>query len=183
MLKPNVRLYLIAGCLLLVFCAFRTEFEREHEKTCMSESLPVTAETVFRWTEHVCVVGAVNRDLPFRFAVDDDEIGFPENYALLDSVVQYMNAMPSVEIEVGQHLGGYTRLRRSQEFHLSHLRAQSIVAALVERGINSRRLTAVGYGTSVPIVSRDSMATMSRSERERGHESNRRTEFKILRCE
>ncbi|MBK8226487.1 MAG: OmpA family protein [Flavobacteriales bacterium] len=154
------------------------------EEASLHASCPPIARAVFRWKDRDCQVGAVNRDLRFTFAVDDDEMmAFPENNALLDSVLGFMNAVPSVELEVGQHMGGYTRLRKSQEIQLSQLRAQAIVTALADRGIEQGRLSPVGYGTSKPLISRDSIAVMDQEGKERAHGVNRRTEFKILRCE
>ena len=179
----HVRYCLLAACFLLIPDAFHIGFARGDDKGSENERGACIAEIVFRWKDRVCQKGAVNRDLRFTFAVDDDELGFSENRAPLDSVYVFMNAMPSVRLEVGQHLGGYTRLRKSQEFQLSQLRAQAIVAALTEMGVDRSRLTAVGYGTSVPLITRDSMAAMSRYEKEHAHQVNRRTEFKILSCE
>jgi OOP family OmpA-OmpF porin len=51
------------------------------------------------------------------------------------------------------------------------MRAQSVVDYLVEKGIGKQRLTAKGYGESVPVASNDT---------DEGRQQNRRTEFKVL---
>lgn len=143
---------------------------------------PPVEEDLFRWDERECRVGAINRALRFTFAVDSDEMDFPQNRLLVDSVLQFMKTIPSVELEVAQHLGGYSRLRKSQESHLTQMRAQAIVNSLIEGGISPSRLVPVGYGATQPLIGRDSIAAMDRSGKQYAHEANRRTEFKILRC-
>jgi len=53
----------------------------------------------------------------------------------------------------------------------SESRAQSVVSYLIDKGINTSRLVAFGYGESKPI---DTNST------DEGKQNNRRTEFKIL---
>jgi len=144
-------------------------------------TLPSTNE-VFHWNERCCREGAVNRELIFVFAVDDIKLDYPENSALLDTVIQFMRAMPSVELEVGQHLGGYHRMQRSQMVHLTQMRAEAIVNKLIENGIDSKRLVSRGYGDMEPLIVREEIAAMERQEKEQAHRMNRRTEFKIIRC-
>ena len=54
---------------------------------------------------------------------------------------------------------------------LSQSRAQSVRTALIERGVEESRLTAVGFGEDVPL---------DKSETESSRERNRRVEFIIL---
>ena len=54
---------------------------------------------------------------------------------------------------------------------LSQQRANSVVAALLSRGVNKSQLNAVGYGESKPIADNDTTE---------GRQKNRRTEFIIL---
>ena len=55
---------------------------------------------------------------------------------------------------------------------MSQLRADAVVRYLVDKGIDQRRLTAVGYGEEKPLASND--------DESEGREINRRVEFKIL---
>ncbi|MFZ1693677.1 MAG: OmpA family protein [Flavobacteriales bacterium] len=141
------------------------------------------ADESFRWDQRTCRIGAVNRELIFVFAVDDIKLDFPENSALFDTVLQFMRAMPSVELEIGQHLGGYHRMQRSQMVRLTQMRAEAIVNRLIANGIDSKRLVPRGYGDLQPLISREEIAAMERQEKEQAHRMNRRTEFKIIRCD
>ncbi|NNC93928.1 MAG: OmpA family protein, partial [Chitinophagales bacterium] len=53
----------------------------------------------------------------------------------------------------------------------SQYRARSVVQYLLGKGVKSERLTAKGYGETVPVASNDT---------EEGRQFNRRVEFKIL---
>jgi outer membrane protein OmpA-like peptidoglycan-associated protein len=54
---------------------------------------------------------------------------------------------------------------------LSKARANTVYQELVSNGIDAARLTATGYGDTIPIAGNDT---------EDGRSQNRRTEFKIL---
>jgi outer membrane protein OmpA-like peptidoglycan-associated protein len=65
---------------------------------------------------------------------------------------------------------------------LSQDRAQTCVDYLVSRGIQDDRLVAVGQGESMLLVSDKAINAMkTEEEKERGHQANRRTVFRILR--
>lgn len=153
------------------------------ERAVRHQSHDQQAEVLFRWDHRSCQIGAVNRELILVFALDDINMHFPENSALFDTVLQFMRAMPSVELEVGQHLGGLHRMRRSQMVRLTQMRAEAIVNRLVENGINPKRLVPRGYGDMQPLIVREEIVAMEQHEKEQAHRMNRRTEFKIIRCD
>ena len=55
---------------------------------------------------------------------------------------------------------------------LSQSRANAVKSFLASKGIDARRITAVGYGEERPLASND--------DDEEGREFNRRVEFKVL---
>ena len=116
----------------------------------------------------------------------------------LDSLVILLNENPNVTIELAAHCD----YRGADEYNerLSQRRAESVVNYLREHGIDSLRLTPVGYGEKRPkIVTRRIAATYDflnegdtlteafilKFEEEEKQEIcnalNRRTEFKVLR--
>ncbi|MBR6031890.1 MAG: OmpA family protein [Bacteroidaceae bacterium] len=116
----------------------------------------------------------------------------------LDSLVDLLNENPNVTIELAAHCD----YRGADEYNerLSQRRAESVVNYLMEHGIDSLRLTPVGYGEKRPkIVTRRIAATYDfltegdtlteafilkfedEEKQEICNALNRRTEFKVLR--
>ena len=124
----------------------------------------------------------------------------PESMVFLDMLVQTLNDNPDITIEIGSH----TDSRGSEELNLtlSQRRAQSVVDYLIEKGISSNRVSARGYGKSLPKVVDAQMATqhtflragmaltddyinsiVDPNEQEIAHGFNRRTDFRVIRTE
>ena len=116
----------------------------------------------------------------------------------LDSLVDLLNENPNVTIELAAHCD----YRGKDEYNerLSQRRAESVVNYLMEHGIDSVRLTPVGYGEKRPkVVTRKIAATYDflnegdtlteafilqfeeEEKQEICNSLNRRTEFKVLR--
>lgn len=87
----------------------------------------------------------------------------------LDKVVKFMEANPSLVVEIG----GHTDNTGSQQHNLwlSDKRAGEVAAYLVSQGILQDRLEFKGYGMGVPVATNDT---------EEGRAFNRRTELKVL---
>ncbi|WP_437936962.1 OmpA family protein [Sorangium sp. So ce341] len=94
----------------------------------------------------------------------------PVSDPLLDEVAQVLKEHPEIVLI---EIQGHTDDRGTDEHNrvLSQNRANSVMAALVRRGIDSTRLTAQGYGRDQPI---DNNAT------EAGRQRNRRVQFIII---
>jgi outer membrane protein OmpA-like peptidoglycan-associated protein/tetratricopeptide (TPR) repeat protein len=93
---------------------------------------------------------------------------------VMDKVVQIMNANPGLNIEISSH----TDSRAADKFNLalSQKRAKYAVDYIVSKGIDKKRLTAVGYGETKLINKCGNDVTCTEEE----HAQNRRTEFKIV---
>jgi outer membrane protein OmpA-like peptidoglycan-associated protein len=93
----------------------------------------------------------------------------------LEKVVKVMEMDPSITIEVSAH----TDSRSTNDYNqkLSQKRAQAAVDYLVKRGIDKKRLIAIGYGETKLL--NQCMDGVDCPEEE--HAKNRRTEFKINR--
>lgn len=92
----------------------------------------------------------------------------------LDKLVAIMKENPTIWIELGSH----TDSRGNDQYNqwLSQSRANSAVQYIIDRGIEKSRITAKGYGESVPV----NQCTNGVKCSEADHQLNRRTEFKIV---
>ncbi len=90
----------------------------------------------------------------------------PESMGEINRIVKLMNDNPDLKFEVQGHTDNTGNAASNQT--LSEQRANAIVAKMVEMGIASNRLTAVGKGQSVPIADNSS---------DEGRAKNRRVEF------
>ncbi len=90
----------------------------------------------------------------------------PDSAKLLDDAAAALKAASELKVEVGGHTDNVgsadANLKLSQE------RAQAVMAALVKRGIAAGRMTAKGYGQTVPVAD---------SRTEDGRAKNRRVEL------
>jgi outer membrane protein OmpA-like peptidoglycan-associated protein len=93
----------------------------------------------------------------------------PASRVELKRVYDFLRLNPTVGVEISGHTDntGTPELNQS----LSEQRAQSVVDYLVNKGIETRRLKAAGYGETKAVADNQS---------EEGRAMNRRTELKIL---
>lgn len=94
----------------------------------------------------------------------------PESFGLLDEVAGVLQAHTEIQVVEVQ---GHTDNRGAKAYNLklSQGRAESVRAALVERGVAPERLVARGFGQESPLESNTTEA---------GRTKNRRVVFKIL---
>lgn len=93
----------------------------------------------------------------------------PSSKAELNKLATLLTMNANVRVEIGGHTDNVGNDESNQL--LSENRAKSVVEYLVKQGVAAERLSAKGYGETVPIESNDT---------EQGRAKNRRTEFKIL---
>lgn len=94
----------------------------------------------------------------------------------LDRVVQLMKDYPDMQIELSSH----TDSRGSDAYNevLSQKRADAAVQYIISKGIAANRITAKGYGETRLLNRCGNGVPCSEEE----HQLNRRTEFKIVKC-
>lgn len=92
----------------------------------------------------------------------------PESYVELNEVLSVLHQNPQMHIEIS----GHTDNTGSSDYNqtLSNNRAKSVVAHLISKGVDKKRLTAIGFGANKPSASNDT---------EEGRALNRRIEMKI----
>ncbi|PYF77452.1 OmpA family protein [Pedobacter nutrimenti] len=111
------------------------------------------------------------KDIHYNF--DKDNIR-PDAAKILDELVRTMRDNPTLEIELGSHTD--SRGADVYNLDLSQRRARSVVNYLVSRGIDRGRMKAKGYGETKLLNRCSNGVKCSEAE----HQTNRRTEFKIL---
>lgn len=77
----------------------------------------------------------------------------PESYPVVDAVAEILKQNPKIRVEVQGHTDNRGSKRYNQD--LSERRANSVMNALVARGIEASRLRARGYGMDRPLVPND----------------------------
>jgi OmpA-OmpF porin, OOP family len=92
-----------------------------------------------------------------------------DSYKVLDELVAYLNRKDDERIELQGHTDNVGSAKSN--LILSEARANTVRNYLISKGIDPNRVTAKGYGLSVPVAS---------NKTEEGRAQNRRTEVKIL---
>jgi OmpA-OmpF porin, OOP family len=93
----------------------------------------------------------------------------PTSFPELEKVVTFMRNNPTIKIEISGHTDN--KGTAAYNLDLSNKRAQAVRGYLTKNGIPQNRVISVGFGSSKPVTSNDT---------ERGQESNRRIEFRVL---
>ena len=103
----------------------------------------------------------------------------PDAAKELDKLVTILKDNPEIKIELSSHTD--SRASADYNLELSKKRAQAAVDYIVSHGIDPGRIIAKGYGESQLLISDEEIAKMkTEEEKERAHQKNRRTEFKVL---
>jgi outer membrane protein OmpA-like peptidoglycan-associated protein len=93
----------------------------------------------------------------------------------LEKVLKLLKDYPDLKIEVAGHTD--SKGNDAVNLKLSQTRSQSVVAALIKKGIDGKRLVAKGYGETMPVAPN----TLPNGKPDlKGMQQNRRVELKIL---
>ncbi|WP_437783980.1 OmpA family protein [Sorangium sp. So ce1097] len=103
-----------------------------------------------------------------EFEFDSSRI-LPQSYPILDEVVRLLKANPEIKL---LSIEGHTDNQGTIDYNdrLAHNRAIAVRIYLINKGVQSERLSSVGYGSRRPLVSNDTPE---------GRQRNRRVEFHI----
>ena len=108
----------------------------------------------------------VMRNINFEF---DSAVLQESSYQAIDSLANFLKENPSINIEISGFTDDYGTEEHNQK--LSQDRANSVKEALINKGIEAIRMTAVGYGSGNPLKPNDT---------EENKALNRRVEIIIL---
>ena len=131
-----------------------TASETKEEKTILLRKIKTGEKSVLR---HV-------------FFDTGEAIIKPESFDELDKFVSMLQQNTRVRVEIGGHTDNVGTPELNLK--LSQRRAAAVKSYLTSRGVEAKRVTAVGYGETQPIVSND--------DEEGGRAINRRVEFKVI---
>jgi outer membrane protein OmpA-like peptidoglycan-associated protein len=102
---------------------------------------------------------------------DYDRASFKtHSYSELNKLESMLRQNPQIKVEISGHTDSYGHWQYNRT--LSQKRAEAVKDFLTKKGIDPRRIKAVGYGESKPLATND--------DEEEGRELNRRVEFKVL---
>ena len=93
----------------------------------------------------------------------------PSSYPELEKLAETLKQHPAIAIEIAGHTDNQGE--RKKNIELSENRAKKVKEYLVEKGVEEKRISYVGYGPDKPL-------NTNRTETER--KLNRRVEFKII---
>jgi outer membrane protein OmpA-like peptidoglycan-associated protein len=102
-----------------------------------------------------------------------------ESFVELNKLVDFLQKNPSLSIEISGHTDN--RGDANINLQLSTDRAKAVYSYILSKGIEQKRLTYKGYGSSQPINSAEDIAKITtEAAKEKAHQMNRRTEYKLL---
>ncbi|MBX2946364.1 MAG: PD40 domain-containing protein [Cyclobacteriaceae bacterium] len=93
-----------------------------------------------------------------------------ESYNELNKLERMMQQNPGMKVEIAGHTDNIGTA--AYNMALSQRRAEAVKDFLTKKGIDARRITAIGFGKTKPLASND--------DEEEGRELNRRVEFKVI---
>jgi outer membrane protein OmpA-like peptidoglycan-associated protein/tetratricopeptide (TPR) repeat protein len=102
-----------------------------------------------------------------------------ESFVELAKLSLFLKANTALTIEIGGHTD--TRGDEKENMKLSEARAKTVVDYLITQGIEVKRLQYKGYGETQPKINDEAINLLKTDkEKEKAHQQNRRTEYKIL---
>ncbi|MBS1488526.1 MAG: PD40 domain-containing protein [Bacteroidetes bacterium] len=142
-------------------------FQTLTEKIAGATTEPQTVNKTIAMRKLVVGTVSILRNIYFDFAKASFKT---ESYGELNKLEAMMRQNQSLQVEIA----GHTDFVGTKQFNknLSQLRANAVKNYLVNKGIDTRRVKAVGYGEDKPLASND--------DEKEGRELNRRVEFRVL---
>lgn len=109
------------------------------------------------------------------YAFDDATLSDAAKKEIDKTLLELMQKAPDLIIEVGSHTDSLGNSEYNKK--LSQQRADNVINYLVSKGVEKKRLTAVGYGADKPVANNFNKDGTDNAE---GRDKNRRTEFRVI---
>ncbi|HZX74954.1 MAG TPA: OmpA family protein, partial [Cyclobacteriaceae bacterium] len=141
----------------------------------VNETLPIDAAGEFAKTAtHTVLMRKLEvgvRQVLRNIYFDYDKATFQStSYNELNKLETMMKQNSGVKVEISGHTDNFGKADYNKQLSLK--RANAVKDFLISKGVDTRRVTAVGYGEEKPLVSNDDESD--------GRSINRRVEFKVL---
>ena len=182
-IKPGVSYVLLGTCKGFL----------NHQETLRVDSVEESQEYVLQFPLASITAPVMIDNIFYDF---DKATLRPESTEALDRLVVLLNENPNVAIELSAHCD----YKGPAEYNkvLSQRRAETVVAYLIEHGIEAARLTPMGYGKEKPktirkkltekypflkendVLTEEYIKTLTEEQQEQCNQLNRRTEFIVL---
>jgi len=101
-----------------------------------------------------------------------------ESYVELNKLILFLIKNKSIKVEISGHTD--SRGDKKKNIILSQNRALAVKDYLITNKIDQNRLIAKGFGSLKPVYNDDEIEKMKFKNREKAHQANRRTEYKII---
>ncbi len=140
-----------------------------NQKTLFSTSYDTKSDTI-SWEFEMSKIDSTQEIVLDNIYFDSNlSILKPESKSALNRLFQTLSINPSFIVEIGAHTDDKGNSKSNQK--LSEERANSVVKYLENLDIGNNRLSAIGYGSKIPITNNDT---------EENRKLNRRITFKII---
>jgi OOP family OmpA-OmpF porin len=106
----------------------------------------------------------------------------PSSFKTLDKAIAVLKEFPDLKLEIQGHTDDVKFVKKrgdkyEDNMQLSQARAETVMAYMVKKGIDAARLTAKGYGHTVPIENPEGLKGAKLNA---ARTKNRRVEFKLV---
>jgi outer membrane protein OmpA-like peptidoglycan-associated protein len=126
------------------------------------ETAAITADAAGVADECQAAVGTLNTVEPVRFERGRSKLD-RQSRAALDRLAATAGGCPQVALKVIGHTDARGKAKRN--LVLSQRRARAVVSYLIDKGIDAKRLEAVGYGEERPVAPNDTARNRAKNRR------------------
>ena len=158
----------LGGAVLLGGCTSEVIFEGKSDISIVGTPPPIIHKIAPQSSRVLVTDKAIEINEKVQFELNKSTI-LPESFSLLDEVGKAIQDHPDIKhVEIQGHASSDGD--KTQNMTLSDSRAKSVMTYLTTKGVDPSRLSAKGYGDTVPLADNNT---------EEGRVRNRRVEFHI----